>query len=189
MLFASQKHPLSVYIRHYTIKVLYFAVKMKFWRLFSVFLWFGSKKGVSRVCFLYSRTGSNADASSPSELDDVSSASSVRRFTVVTNHCWRIWGVTHCWRWLLERELWCFWGWTSRPAGGWRSCLQHRRRRWFSPWERGNIPENIALAVRTEQKMGEDEAGTFKHRRSRSPVASVEMASQSGPGNHTDPKT
>lgn len=29
------------------IKVLYFAVKIKFWRLFSVFLWFGSKRGVS----------------------------------------------------------------------------------------------------------------------------------------------
>lgn len=72
-LFASQRHPLLVKMRHYTIKVLYFAVKIKFWRLFSVFLWFGSKKGeilpyiLSRGCFLYSRTGSEADASSPSE--------------------------------------------------------------------------------------------------------------------------
>lgn len=75
------------------------------------------------------------------------------------NHCQPSRRVTHCRCWLLERELWCFWGWTSRPAGDWRSRLQHRRRRWISPWNiwSKHMRENIVLIIRSEQKVEEDE--------------------------------
>lgn len=160
-----------------------FAVQIKFWWLFSVFLWFRSKKGVSFALYsehsafsLFSyrfecsversnQSSVQVSADGPTQhLDNVSSASSFGWFTVVKNHCWRSWGVTHCWRWPLERELWCFGGWTSRPAGDWRSCLQHRCRRWISPWEIGNISENIAFALRTKQKVSGNEAGRLKHK-------------------------
>lgn len=103
------------------------------------------------------------------------------------NHCQPSRRVTHCRCWLLERELWCFWGWTSRPAGDWRSRLQHRRRRWISPWNiwSKHMRENIVLIIsRRWKKM---KTGTFI--RSYSPVLSVEIASQSGTNNHSNPKT
>lgn len=95
--------------------------------------------------------------------------------------------VTHCCCWLLRRELWCFWGWTSGPAGGWRSCLQHRRRRWTSPWDVGRKGTPWEYCLNTQNRA---EGGRrWRLTRSYSPVESVEISSQSGASNHSKPKT